>query len=210
MSDSFSHRSNRTLAIADHLWEALETMARDMGADRDALVNQALFTFARLNGYVIPGRPSAPVTLAPPARLFEAPRPTELAESLPVADAAALPFPVEIESRRAAARAPQPAPHSPSKAAKLYLETRQGDPVPVTLERFLIGRGKHCDLVIDSNRVSREHAVIFREEDVLLIEDLTSSNGTWIHKQRITRRKIEAGDEYLLGNEKLTCLFRED
>src|SRR5438093_6886540 len=36
-------------------------MASEMGIDRDGLVNQALFTFARLNGYMMPGQPNASV-----------------------------------------------------------------------------------------------------------------------------------------------------
>src|SRR5215467_2597018 len=50
-------RTPRTLLIPDHLWDALASMAAEMGADREALVNQALFTFARLNGYLIPSDP---------------------------------------------------------------------------------------------------------------------------------------------------------
>src|SRR3989442_1091430 len=47
-------RTPRTLLIPDHLWDTLAAMASEMGADRDALVNQALFTFARLNGFLVP------------------------------------------------------------------------------------------------------------------------------------------------------------
>ena len=48
-------RTRRTVEISDALWEALELMSREMSVDRDSLVNQALFTFARFNGYVTPG-----------------------------------------------------------------------------------------------------------------------------------------------------------
>src|SRR5713101_483968 len=47
-------RTPRTLLIPDHLWDAMAAMASEMGADRDALVNQALYTFARLNGFLVP------------------------------------------------------------------------------------------------------------------------------------------------------------
>src|SRR3954468_17908857 len=47
-------KTPRTLLIADHLWEAFATMAEEMGSDRDALFNQALYTFARLNGFLLP------------------------------------------------------------------------------------------------------------------------------------------------------------
>ncbi|HKC58753.1 MAG TPA: hypothetical protein VKB92_01600, partial [Myxococcales bacterium] len=47
-------RTPRTLLIPDHLWDAMAAMASEMGADRDVLVNQALYTFARLNGFLVP------------------------------------------------------------------------------------------------------------------------------------------------------------
>src|SRR5438128_1178997 len=53
MSDDRA-KTPRTLHVADHLWEAFSTMAVEMGSDRDALINQALYTFCRLNGYLVP------------------------------------------------------------------------------------------------------------------------------------------------------------
>ncbi|MBE2250288.1 MAG: FHA domain-containing protein, partial [Myxococcus sp.] len=58
-------RTRRTVEISDALWDALELMSREMSVDRDALVNQALFTFARFNGYVTPGA-VAPHVRPPP------------------------------------------------------------------------------------------------------------------------------------------------
>ena len=78
----------------------------------------------------------------------------------------------------------------------------------VAKDRFLIGRGKHCDLIINSGKVSREHAAIVREGSGWFIEDLGSSNGTWFDKRRIERRQIEDGDEYYICSEKLSCAFR--
>ena len=78
----------------------------------------------------------------------------------------------------------------------------------VTKDRFIIGRGKHCDLIISSGKVSREHAAIVRENGEYFIEDLGSSNGTWFDKKRITRRRIDAGDEYFICSEKLTAAYR--
>jgi pSer/pThr/pTyr-binding forkhead associated (FHA) protein len=78
----------------------------------------------------------------------------------------------------------------------------------VIKDRFLIGRGKHCDLIINSGKVSREHAAITREGGNYFIEDLGSSNGTWFDKRRISRRQIQDGDEYFICSEKLSCVFR--
>src|SRR5262249_51478140 len=45
-------RPARKVSIAEHIWNAFEEMAHQMGADRDALINQAMFMFARLNGFM--------------------------------------------------------------------------------------------------------------------------------------------------------------
>ncbi|MFL5367646.1 MAG: FHA domain-containing protein, partial [Myxococcales bacterium] len=83
-------RSPRTLMVADHLWDALSAMAAEMGTDREALVNQALYTFARLNGFVLASEVrAAPAAVpTPPPHAMETPlvaRPVsaEIDEELP-------------------------------------------------------------------------------------------------------------------------------
>ena len=103
-------------------------------------------------------------------------------------------------------------PREPAQVAPagrtLVLLTEDGRELErVGKDRFLIGRGKHCDLVINSGKVSREHAAIVREGDSWFIEDLGSSNGTWFDKRRLTRREIQDGDEYYVCAEKLRCTF---
>jgi len=97
---------------------------------------------------------------------------------------------------------------SVSEARTLVLMADGRELDRVTKDRFLIGRGKHCDLIINSGKVSREHAAIIREGTDYFIEDLGSSNGTWYDKRRITRRQIEDKDEYYICAEKLSCVFR--
>ena len=88
---------------------------------------------------------------------------------------------------------------------------REGEPrVRIANERFIIGRGPQCDLIIDSPRVSREHAAFVRSGASYVIEDLGSSNGTWFNDERIMRRELESGDVVRLGNELVSFfLFAE-
>ena len=90
----------------------------------------------------------------------------------------------------------------------LYMMLEGGELDRIAKERFVIGRGKHCDFVINSGKVSREHAVIVRDGGEFFLEDLGSSNGTWFNKQRIKRRKIEDGDEYFICSEKVKFVYR--
>ena len=94
------------------------------------------------------------------------------------------------------------------EGGNLYLMAESGDLDKIAKDRFVIGRGKHCDFVINSGKVSREHAVILRDGDAYFIEDLGSSNGTWFNKHRIKRRKIEDGDEFYICSERIKLVVR--
>jgi hypothetical protein len=220
--------------VADHLWDALAAMAADMGTDREALVNQALYTFARLNGFVLPSDVKRAPSPAPAPHALETPlvaRPVsaEVVEEMPVptpAHSAPLgdkalkspraPIPdmgdldPDTPPRPAtpAAATPPPTAEAPEQDKVLVLMSEGRELDRVTKDRFLIGRGKHCDLVINSGKVSREHAAIVRENGAYFIEDLGSSNGTWFEKRRIGRRQIHDGDDYFICAEKLSCTFR--
>ncbi|WP_240358275.1 FHA domain-containing protein [Myxococcus vastator] len=91
---------------------------------------------------------------------------------------------------------------------EVFVRWAQGTPVAVSTERFTIGRGPRCSLVVKSERVSREHAVVTRVGDEVFIEDLNSSNGTWFNNERITRQQVSDGDEYMLGTESVSFTMR--
>lgn len=210
-------RTVRPVALADHLWDTLDEMARQMGTDRDALVSQAVFTFARLNGFLDVARPEpAPAPERPRKARDE--RPLLPPESpTPVPDVAQQVRETAAELERMAREPQEEAAEEPPRlerarvdleAPGVYVLDEAGDVEKVSGDRFVIGRGTHCDLVIRSGKVSREHAVIVREGADYFIEDLDSSNGTYFNKQRIKRRKLHDGDEFLICNERLRIVIR--
>jgi pSer/pThr/pTyr-binding forkhead associated (FHA) protein len=72
--------------------------------------------------------------------------------------------------------------------------------------RLRIGRTPDNDIVIDNLAVSRLHALIEEEKGGYFVRDCDSLNGTEVNGAKITRRKLEDGDEITIG--KHTILFR--
>ncbi|HSM71418.1 MAG TPA: FHA domain-containing protein [Anaerolineales bacterium] len=67
-------------------------------------------------------------------------------------------------------------------------------------QEVAIGREDTNDVTISSQGVSRKHAKLTREGDGYLIEDLGSSNGTYVNSQKVTsRRLLRGGDQIRLG-----------
>jgi len=70
----------------------------------------------------------------------------------------------------------------------------------LTKSETVIGRDESADLTIPSQAVSRRHARLLREGDGYVLEDLGSSNGTFVNNQKLTgRRQLKSGDQIRLG-----------
>ncbi len=75
---------------------------------------------------------------------------------------------------------------------------------PLEGELIRIGRAPQNEIVIKVNGVSRFHCQIKREANSLLIEDLSSTNGTLVDGQLLQKPyALNAGDEVYICNEKL-------
>src|SRR5579883_2574966 len=64
----------------------------------------------------------------------------------------------------------------------------------------IIGREKGCDLRIPSAEVSRRHCLLSYANGRLTVEDLDSSNGTYVNEVRVEgRAPVHAGDRLQIG-----------
>jgi hypothetical protein len=59
-------------------------------------------------------------------------------------------------------------------------------------DRITLGRDLSSDIQLNDGQVSRKHAVIQRIQDVYVIADQHSTNGTYVNGQRITKPTILA------------------
>jgi ABC transport system ATP-binding/permease protein len=87
---------------------------------------------------------------------------------------------------------------------KLTLIDKQSSAPPKEFEliksEITIGRDESVDLPITSPAISRRHAKLTREGDGYVLEDLGSSNGTFVNDQRLSgRHPLKSGDQVRLG-----------
>ena len=67
-------------------------------------------------------------------------------------------------------------------------------------EELLVGRAEKCHLVLDDTYVSQVHARIFAKGDSYLVEDLGSTNGTYLNRRRVTApAELQRGDQVKIG-----------
>ncbi len=65
---------------------------------------------------------------------------------------------------------------------------------------IVIGRSKNANLIINDNLVSREHARITKENGKYFVQDLGSTNGTYINEEKVLKKlEFKAGDELRIG-----------
>lgn len=105
---------------------------------------------------------------------------------------------------RSAAPAPARAParrgkKSPTKAVVVE-GPKKGKAFQIA-DELIIGRGEKCHLVLDDDAyVSQVHARIFTRDGTCMVEDLGSTNGTYINRRRITApSEGQRGDRIKIG-----------
>jgi hypothetical protein len=89
--------------------------------------------------------------------------------------------------------------------SEFVVEDRSGvRRVPIG-RRMTIGRSPSNDLALNAMFASRRHAWVWRQGDRVIIEDLTSTNGTYVNGQRLTHaRFLKHNDVITIGDGQLT------
>ncbi len=76
----------------------------------------------------------------------------------------------------------------------------QGGEFPLPTEgEIVIGRSSELEMVLVEDMVSRRHARIVVENGTIFLEDLGSTNGSFVNGERITKAQLSEGDRVLIG-----------
>jgi len=71
---------------------------------------------------------------------------------------------------------------------------------PLVQAKTTIGREPGCDIVLEDDEVSRQHAIIGIIGDTIKLRDHHSTNGVFINNERVTDTvELKAGDEIIIG-----------
>lgn len=83
-----------------------------------------------------------------------------------------------------------------------HIDLRQGD--------MKIGRRPGTDIQIDNLAVSGEHANLFTIGEDTFVQDLGSTNGTFVNNKQITKHHLRNGDTISIGKHTLVYLSEEE
>jgi pSer/pThr/pTyr-binding forkhead associated (FHA) protein len=79
--------------------------------------------------------------------------------------------------------------------------------VQITKDTTTLGRRPYNDIVIDNLTVSGEHALLHKVGQTVYIEDLNSTNGTYINGKAIRKQQLSPLDAVEIGRYKINFLL---
>ena len=118
----------------------------------------------------------------------------------------------EVAGPRAARPVPATAPTAPTRArrdrgsAKGVQRLRVVEPAERSgrayelADELTVGRAAGCQITLDDTYASQLHARIFRKDGQLFVEDLGSTNGTYLNRKKVTAPiPLRKGDRLQVG-----------
>jgi len=89
---------------------------------------------------------------------------------------------------------------TPTYALRFISGKYQGGEFPLRMDReIIVGRSSDLDMVLVEDMVSRKHAKITASGDQIVIQDLGSTNGTFVNGEKIKKARLKEGDRILIG-----------
>ena len=84
---------------------------------------------------------------------------------------------------------------------RIYPAEGIGEVYDLGNESIVIGRDPSCDLELDDDSVSRQHASLEQVAGGYILTDRGSTNGTYVNDERIEQRKLRTCDRLRFGNQ---------
>jgi hypothetical protein len=102
------------------------------------------------------------------------------------------------------------APSETAWALRFISGKYQGGEFPLKMNRqVIIGRSSELDMVLVEDMVSRKHAKISIRPGKVVIEDLGSTNGTFVNGEKVRQARLKEGDRILIGTSILKLVVHQ-
>lgn len=111
-------------------------------------------------------------------------------------------IPEPVSMQPVARPTPSNESHSPSTTAKAAaIVFSNGERIPLIGDLAIVGRQSNCQVVIDDNNVSRQHAEIRHTTDGWVVSDRGSTNGSKVNGEKlVAARLLVNGDSIAFGS----------
>ena len=80
--------------------------------------------------------------------------------------------------------------------------------VEIDKPEIIIGRSSNADIQIDNLAVSKLHAKLIKENGHYLVEDLNSTNGTFLNDRKVPKAALKHSDIVTIGKHTLTIYYK--
>ena len=95
------------------------------------------------------------------------------------------------------------------RAMLLSLSPGSQNSFPLTGEKLICGRAANADIQLNDEKASRYHASILSVHNFYYIQDMNSTNGTFLNGARITSMRLAHGDIIKLGDTEFQFVITE-
>ena len=84
--------------------------------------------------------------------------------------------------------------------------------IPLAGRPITLGRRPDNDIVVNEGTVSRRHALIMETPDGFVVRDLSSTNGTFVNRDKIGSKEhvLKHGDRIRLAGSEVSFVFRQE
>lgn len=108
--------------------------------------------------------------------------------------------PVAAAKPKRTARRTRARERTPPKLTVLQPDVLAGTVFPLG-DELTVGRAAGCQITLDDTYVSQIHARLFVRDDQLYVEDLGSTNGTYLNRRKVSAPMVVSrGDNLQIGS----------
>jgi hypothetical protein len=121
------------------------------------------------------------------------------AQTFSIPDSATLIFPDEPPAAEQESQASVPNPEVAEWALVCVAGKEIDQRIPIK-DSLTLGRSSNADFSVDDTLISRRHVTVSLRADGLWVEDLNSSNGTFVNNKPVSYTSLNPGDKLTIGD----------